>query len=322
MRMTSSTAIERPHGYSQSQPDAAPAPATGLPEILYIMGTGRSGTTILEVLLANNPAIAGAGELKHIFRDGYIANRSCACGKAARDCAHWVRVLQSTGWERADWMRMAALLQRLESHAAFPWVATGLKGRELLPEYRQANEALFTAIGAAAQSRAIVDSSKYAGRALLLSRMFPEKVKILCITRSAAGLVGAFAKKNDAEQRPKGMFAAAAYYVYVLLCMRVVQVRVPRDKRLTIAFEDLMRDPQTTLRTIEAWSGHSLATSRSLIASGGLLDVGHIVTGNRLRKKGRVTFEPKPPESPELGFGARIISAALEAYRRLLGFSS
>ena len=37
--------------------------------LLYIMGTGRSATTILEIILTNNPKITGVGEVTHIFRD-------------------------------------------------------------------------------------------------------------------------------------------------------------------------------------------------------------------------------------------------------------
>jgi len=84
-----------------------------LPDIIYIMGTGRSGTTILEVLLTNNARIVGAGELKHIFRDGFLANRQCSCGHATLDCAMWSAVLRAAQWQH---------------HGKYRWVVNEYQG--------------------------------------------------------------------------------------------------------------------------------------------------------------------------------------------------
>ena len=43
-----------------------------IPDILYIMGPGRSGTTVLHILLANNPGFFGMGEITHVFRDAFL----------------------------------------------------------------------------------------------------------------------------------------------------------------------------------------------------------------------------------------------------------
>jgi hypothetical protein len=288
------------------------------PDILYIMGTGRSGTTILEILLANSAGISGVGELKHIFRDGFLRNFPCGCGRPGRQCELWSSVLRSTRWGEAEWKAMAQATTELESHGRFPLLWAGFDGKSM-PLYQQASETLFDAVSAATQSRVIVDSSKYAGRALALARLFPDRARVLCITRSAAGIIAAFAKRNDEEQRPKGTLAAAAYYLYVLLCLRLVRARLA-DRCLAVRFEDLNRDPQGVLGKIETWSGYSLAASRAKLAAGDLFDVGHIVTGNRLRKKGRVRFAPQLESSTTLGIGARLIAGMLEAYRRVLGF--
>lgn len=318
MRTNSSSIIfEQP--VPESQPVSEGHAAHALPEILYIMGPGRSGTTILEILLANNPGMAGVGELKHIFRDGFLRDVRCACGKPGRQCDLWSRVLSETAWDREDCIRIGEVVKALESHARFPLVLAGVANRKSVMLYERATHRLFTTLGEVTQSRVIVDSSKYAGRALLLARMFPGRVKVLCITRGAAGLITSFGKKNDVEQYQKGMFAVAFYYLYVLLCMRAVRTRL-RDGCLAIRYEDMQQDPQAVLRTIEAWSGYSLANSRARLASGDSLDVGHIVTGNRLRRKGRVRFDASRNESERAKPAVRAVAAVLNAWRRLLGF--
>jgi hypothetical protein len=304
-------------------PDAHAAPrehARTLPQILYIMGTGRSGTTILEVLLANNPGFTGVGEVHRIVRHGFLEDRVCACGKQARQCEVWSRVLRDSGWSDADLPGLARDFEKLESHLRFPLVWAGAPASELA-RYDAANEALFTHAAAARQSFLVVDSSKYASRALLLARRFPDRVKVLCITRSAAGLIAAFQKRNHVEQRPKPPLAAAAYYFYVLLCMRLVRARL-RERCLALRFEDLNRDPLTELRRIESWLGLSLAESKARLANGEAFEVGHIVTGNRLRMKGRVKFEPTHDDAAKRAKrpGVALLARGLETFRRLMGF--
>lgn len=301
----------------------APDPAVDavLPDILYIMGTGRSGTTILEILLASNRGFTGVGEVKHIFRDGYLMDMPCACGSSARQCELWSAVLRSTGWKHEELGKLRETVERIESHARFPFTFSKLIARENTALYGRAAEALFTSVAAARGSSVVVDSSKYAGRALMLSRLFPNSVKVLCITRSAEGILDAFQKKNDAEQRPKGPLAVAAYYMYVLLCMKLVR-RQLKDRCFSIRFEDLNRNPEAVLGAIETWSGYSLSTARARVARNEFFEVGHIVTGNRIRKKRKVRFEPGSSRrvEPVRSVARKILESGLERYRNLLGF--
>ena len=292
-----------------------------MPDILYIMGTGRSGTTILEVLLANNRGFTGAGEIRHIFRDGFLRDALCACGASGRRCALWSAVLETTGWKHDDWVAGAQTLDAFESHARFPLVWAGVMQGAGVSRYRQISEAIFKTVAVVQKSNVVVDSSKYPGRALMLARLFPERVKVLCMTRSGAGILQAFEKRNEGEQRSKSPFAAAIYYLYVLCCMRLVRFRL-RERCLTIRFEDLRRDPDATLHAIEHWSGYSLADARARLAAGDLFAVGHIVTGNRLRKQGRVRFASTPEEirSSRARFAVRLLAPLLDSYRKLLGF--
>ena len=66
------------------------------PMIIYIMGTGRSGTTILEVLLGSQDKVVQAGEITHIFKDGIQRSIACACGSLAEKCPLWGSVLFGT----------------------------------------------------------------------------------------------------------------------------------------------------------------------------------------------------------------------------------
>lgn len=315
LRRHASVDIQREHRTVESRTQAA---TDCVPDILYIMGTGRSGTTILEVLLSNDEGIVATGELKHLFRDAYVRDLPCACSKPGRDCDLWSDVLNRSGWSLADCERVGDDIAAVESHGRFPWVYFGRIEEAQLASYREATTQLLTAVRQFTHCTTVVDSSKYPSRALLLSRLYPGKVRIVCITRSAAGLLAAFRKPNPDEQRPKSRLAATVYYLYVLFCMRLVRGRMP-DRCICVRFEELRSDPVGVIEKIERWSGLSFPKAKRKLAKFEYFEVGHIVTGNRLRKQGRVRFEASEGPPPRAA-RQTLLERALERYRVLLGF--
>lgn len=296
------------------------APADGSADILYIMGTGRSGTTILEILLAGNPGMVGVGEVTHIFQHGFAENRTCACGRPFAACEFWSKVRTASGWDARSAAEAGSVLRALEGHSKFAALALGLTSAKQIREYSAINARLFSAIGEAARPAVVIDSSKYAGRALQLARLWRVRVRILCVTRSPEGLIQAFKKPHELEQRPKSLLAAAAYYLYVVTCLRVVRT-LCGDRVLTVNYEQLAQDPLGTLTRIEGWSGYDLSQSKKRISSGASFPVGHIVTGNRIRTQGSVRFQPRAQAGEsESGALEKFVVAGLRRYGRLLGF--
>lgn len=299
------------------------------PRVLYIMGTGRSGTTILEVLLtqaAGNTGAASSGELTHIWRDGFEANSECGCGARFADCSVWSRVADALGVDAGQAAINRARFQRLESHLNFPRVAAGLVGRGARQDWTQWNARLYRALAQVHRTEWVVDSSKYAARALLLARASPQ-ARVICLTRAPEGLISAFQKRHRDEQRPKSWAAAALYYVYVLACMGVVRARLG-ERCLSLRYEDLTGDPEASLRRIQDWSGLNLELAIARVERGELLEIGHMVTANRLRRLRRVRFEPAPESGPDpeqgprpgIGRLASSVARVLGRYRTLLGY--
>ncbi len=291
-----------------------------VPDVLYIMGFGRAGTTILEILLSSNSGLFGAGELTYIIRDAFIRDVTCSCGRRSSECEVWSRLRGSVPDSQAELLAIAELFLKVQSHGRFPLVAANLYDGERLKRYRDINRLLFERLRTVTGAHAVVDSSKYPGRALTLARSLPEKVRVICLTRSPAGLMTSFQKQHKDEQLPKSVLGTVAYYTYVLTSLRVATWLLGRSNVLHVRYEELVSDPSGTLHRIEDWSGHDLSTARQIVATDGWFDVGHIVTGNRLRKQGQVRFNPGAgaPRLPTLS--ARLAVRALDLYRRLLGF--
>ena len=53
--------------------------------ILFIVGSSRSGSTLLERLLNELPGVLSVGELKRMWRRGFVENRLCSCGQPFHD---------------------------------------------------------------------------------------------------------------------------------------------------------------------------------------------------------------------------------------------
>jgi hypothetical protein len=287
------------------------------PTLLFIMGTGRSGTTVLEILLGAAPGVAGLGELKHIFQDGWVANQLCACGRPARECQFWSAVLRDAGWSEAEAVSTSRFLRRIEAHGRFPAVALGLVAAGDRERYRAVHHRLLLAAASVAHAGTLVESSMYPARAILLARSLPGRVKVVMMSRDPAGLMTAFAKPNEGEQLPKSVVGTMLYYGWVMACARVAAWLIPGGV-CHVRFEDLKRDPEGTLARVGAWAGIDTSAVRRRLEANGSFGVGHIVTGNRLRKAGEIRFSrgPEPPVSR--GVPGRVAVAVMRAWRRLL----
>src|SRR3712207_7778115 len=62
-------------------------------KVLYVVGLGRSGSTILSNSLGQIAGYFSAGELNFIWRHNVLENRLCGCGRPFRECPVWTRVM-------------------------------------------------------------------------------------------------------------------------------------------------------------------------------------------------------------------------------------
>ena len=58
-------------------------------KVLYMVGPGRSGGTLLTKLLVQSPQICAVGELARIWTTGFINNEFCTCGQPLSECEFW-----------------------------------------------------------------------------------------------------------------------------------------------------------------------------------------------------------------------------------------
>ena len=70
-------------------------------KVVYIMGAGHIGSTILDIAISTHHNIESLGELSKYHRFGWLPddNRVCACGLSVYDCSFWGKI-------RPEWTRL------------------------------------------------------------------------------------------------------------------------------------------------------------------------------------------------------------------------
>jgi len=287
--------------------------------VLYIMGTARSGSTILEILLAHGAGVFGAGELTSLIQDGFCENKPCSCGKDCHQCEVWGKVLQILNMTLDEHVEWVALQKKIDWHDGFIRQVFSMVSEQDKKLYRNINSRLLIAIQQVTGCQIVLDSSKYAGRALALARLAKIDIKVICLTRSPAGLMSSFQKPNKDEQQPKSTVAAIIYYCVTLALLRVA-ILLLRGRVHPLSYESLLSAPDESLSQLEKWAGINLTDARKRLQANQSFAVGHIVTGNRLRKQGEVYFKSGLDDRTPGGFGAMLAVVVMNTWRKVLGF--
>lgn len=64
--------------------------------VVYVGGTGRSGSTVLANVLGEVPGLVSVGEVRFLWERGILQDRLCGCGDHFSDCPFWSKVLDRT----------------------------------------------------------------------------------------------------------------------------------------------------------------------------------------------------------------------------------
>lgn len=167
-------------------------------KIIYVAGNGHSGSTILAMLLANDPSCFCGGELTFITRPG-ISDEYCSCGVTIGNCKMWRRIMAS--WESSreiDLERYSELRLRFERNRTLPLLMLNVlrPGKDFL-DYCKATQSLFESIAEVSGATTIIDSSKGAARILILKRF--SKLGVIHLCRNFTGVLNSnrrFTPKN------------------------------------------------------------------------------------------------------------------------------
>jgi len=271
--------------------------------VVYIMGDGRSGTTILDIILGNHPLIHSCGELwKWPYHNGHPRPDNTKQG----DHEFWQQVRACYFGEEGpeDLAYLCRLQNSFEDYKRFPLVAIQLIPRERVIQYHQHIRKLLKAIASSSGANVLVDSSKLMGRALQLSRDREVDLYVVHLVRDPRGSLYSHTKR-DVDHKTKDVFSALAHYWVKGVFSSAVRVLIPRHRYQRLRYEDLANSPTDTLRALGEFVGVPMETVIKMVEDGDAFRVGTLIDGNRLRKQEAVQLRFDAEWKRSLGRAAK-----------------
>ncbi len=257
--------------------------------VLYIGGSGRSGSTLVGRILGQIPGFVDAGELSALAWAGVRENRLCGCGRPFDVCPFWTRVGAEAygGWADTD----AERLQRASAISDLDGLRAIMNGGTFPHRAHHRHLAqLYEAISREAGGSIVVDSSKAPRRAALLASIPELDVRAIHLVRDSRGVAYSWSKvvrrpdvpDQDVEMLRLSAPQVAARWIQHNTMMEMLGARIPVAR---LGYERFLADPRAELERALCRLMPELRPDALTFLSGRMvhLEPNHTVMGNPMR---------------------------------------
>jgi hypothetical protein len=259
------------------------------------MGAGRSGTTLLDIMLGNQENVFSGGELNRFtFRRGIPTEFPPESNRYQ----FWQRIKEalSTTYDLAEYDK---LQDKFEYHWGTVKRLLNILSEKEYRRYQRFMKDYYTLIFNGIEEDILVDSSKFPGRALSTSETFPDhEVSYIYIRRDPVAVIDSFAKKDVCHPSKDWLPANSYYFAVNILCRKTLDKLSKRHKCVSIRYEDLVLNPIDTLDRIQQGIDLDLSMVKNKIRADAELDVGNLFEGNRIRIPHKIKLKRAKPEYP------------------------
>ncbi len=247
---------------------------SGAPTVIYIMGAGHSGSSILGVTLGNCAGVFYAGEVEE-----WLVRSSAARWGGEQRTRFWEAVRERMGDSAAGMFgdRANRMIERSSSLLRIDgWYVR----RRMLPRYRRVAVALFRAIADQAEASFVVDTSHFPLRARQLQRIKGLSLHVVLLVRDPQAVVESNVRalsQHEVTERRVAIFSKNLDLWLTQLLSVYVFMRQPRARRMFLRHEDFLADPEGTLAQLLAGAG-----VEGELPDLGALRVGVPIEGNKM----------------------------------------
>jgi hypothetical protein len=154
--------------------------------VLFIGGSGKSGSTLLGALLGQRPAFFNAGELNLFWEKWLEPPARCGCGLRLASCPFWSAVVTDVAAEGVDPGRMAALARGLDHTRRLLRVLGRRLDQRVAAEWAELGRGtvhLYESVYARCGAEFIVDGSKLTTHLMLLEEQTAIDLRLLHLVR-------------------------------------------------------------------------------------------------------------------------------------------
>lgn len=225
--------------------------------VLFIAGSQRSGSTLLDRYLGASTGAFSAGELRYLWINGLERDELCGCGRSFSSCDHWAGVLKVFG-ERLestpsgeDILRLQHSVDRMRYTPllASPWRPPTFNARRR--RYAAILQHLLRSMAAVAETDLVIDSSKDPSHGYVLAGDKGIELHVVHLVRDSRAVAYSWtrhkhdpARKGDGQTMPteRPVRTAAMWVVHNLLALGLGRLAASYQR---IRYEDFAEDPHT-----------------------------------------------------------------------------
>lgn len=296
------------------------------PTTLFVGGLGRSGSTVIELLLARHPDVCALGEVVHLWTRGLRDDERCGCGTPFSGCGFWREVGERAfgGWSGVDPDAVRTLAAAVDRTRHIPRLARGRlpdRAAAALHRYSDYYTRLYRAAAEASGASVVIDTSKHASLAFALHTAGVD-VRVLHLVRDSRAVAHSWAKqvrRPEVTGAPAYMPRFSPLTVSTLWTVQNAAFELlARSAPVTrLRYEDFTTDPDGALARLRELAGLP-AHPPPASADTATVPAAHTVAGNPLRfTTGEVQVRRDDAWRTAPGRGRRAVVGALTLPLRL-----
>jgi hypothetical protein len=260
--------------------------ADGDVKLLYILGRGRGGSTILSNVLGELDGFFSAGEVRTLWEPVVLSGGRCGCGQVVDSCEVWSRAIKDVDpWE-------ASRLQRdvVREHNILTFVSLRNRGRFT------AQDALARVMGGVYRSlaeitgaRVIVDSSKRPSYGAFLRALPGVSVHYIHLVRDPRASAHSWKQRrhesatSGAEVKQRGALDSTLRWNILNLESELLRISEAPSRFVRLRYEDFVAEPLATTQRLVAFAGERVDLTPFEDPYSVRLGPNHMIAGNPSR---------------------------------------
>lgn len=274
------------------------------PKVVVFGGSGRSGSTFLELVLGQIDGTFTVGELRHIWERSFCEDQLCGCGLRFSQCAFWRNVKERAfGFSPIDIEQVRLLKSQVDHFTFIPFLLFPRirppKWMAVYREYSQIILSLYIAIRNESGCDIIVDSSKDPSYVYLLNAMANEgmlDLAILHLVRDSRAVAYSWQRKKKRpeiywqdEFMPVYSIQKSAFEWTAMNFLMSMLAFYAGSRYIFLRYEDFVNSPQNKID--ELTKSLRIPTFNLYSVSNGKQN--HTVSGNPVRfEQGPIRVKP------------------------------
>lgn len=297
--------------------------------VVYVVGKGRSGSTLVDDVLGTMPGVASLGELRLLWSRALDEGYLCACGEPVTACPVWRPALESAVGElsRERFAQIGELQSQVMSWPQVPRVLAGIRtdaDRQLGAVMSRLYAALAEALGA----DTLVDSSKWPLPPAVLGQVPGVEGWVLHLVRDPRAVAHSYRRRKGGVGQPElprfGAVHTSLSWSARNATAELARRPLPAGRFRRLRYEDLAATPQAVVRDLGDWLGIAHADAGFSDDRTVTLGEAHLIGGNPRRfERGDIHIRADQEwASGGSVRSSRVVSALTAPLRRRYGYGS